>query len=51
MKLAVRSGQSGTGRDGLGLGLVYFVMRSSMLRGSRMKVGRVTLLRSAPGLS
>lgn len=27
------------------------VMRSSMLRGSRMKVGRTTLLRSAPGLS
>lgn len=29
----------------------YFVMRSNMLLGSRMKVGRVTLLRSAPGLS
>lgn len=31
--------------------LIYLVMRSSMLLGSRMKVGRVTLLRSAPGLS
>lgn len=30
---------------------LYFVMRSNMLLGSRMKVGRVTLLRSAPGLS
>lgn len=29
----------------------YFVMRSSMLRGSRIKVGRTTLLRSAPGRS
>lgn len=34
-----------------GAGQMYFVMRSSMLRGSRIKVGRVTLLRSAPGLS
>lgn len=32
-------------------GRIYFVMRSSMLRGSRMNVGRVTLLKSAPGLS
>jgi len=29
----------------------YLVMRSSMLLGSRMKVGKTTLLRSAPGLS
>lgn len=29
----------------------YFVIRSNMLRGSRMKVGKTTLLRSAPGLS
>ena len=29
----------------------YLVMRSSMLRGSRMKVGRTTRLRSAPGRS
>lgn len=29
----------------------YLVIRSSMLRGSRIKVGRVILLRSAPGLS
>lgn len=29
----------------------YLVIRSSMLRGSRMKVGRTTLLRSAPGRS
>lgn len=29
----------------------YFVMRSSMDRGSRMKVGRTTRLRSAPGRS
>lgn len=30
---------------------VYLVIRSSMLRGSRMNVGSVTRLRSAPGLS
>lgn len=30
---------------------LYFVIRSSIDRGSRMKVGRTTLLRSAPGLS
>lgn len=29
----------------------YFVIRSSMLRGSRMNVGRTTRLRSAPGRS
>lgn len=29
----------------------HFVMRSSMLRGSRMKVGSTTRLRSAPGRS
>jgi len=29
----------------------YFVILSSMLRGSRMNVGKTTLLRSAPGLS
>ena len=32
-------------------GLIYLVIRSNMLRGSRMNVGRVTLLKSAPGLS
>lgn len=31
--------------------LPYLVILSSMERGSRMNVGRVTLLRSAPGLS
>ena len=31
--------------------LSYFVMRSSIDRGSRMKVGSVTRLRSAPGRS
>ncbi len=30
---------------------LYFVIRSNIDRGSRMKVGRTTLLRSAPGLS
>lgn len=30
-------------------GSTHFVMRSNMDRGSRMKVGRVTRLRSAPG--
>lgn len=29
----------------------YLVIRSSILRGSRMKVGRTTRLRSAPGRS
>lgn len=29
----------------------HLVIRSSMLRGSRMKVGKTTLLRSAPGRS
>jgi hypothetical protein len=29
----------------------YFVIRSNIDRGSRIKVGRVTLLRSAPGRS
>lgn len=29
----------------------YLVMRSSMLLGSKIKVGRVTRLRSAPGRS
>lgn len=32
-------------------GETHFVMRSSMDRGSSMKVGKVTLLRSAPGRS
>jgi hypothetical protein len=32
-------------------GATHFVMRSSMDRGSRMKVGSVTRLRSAPGRS
>jgi hypothetical protein len=31
--------------------LSHFVMRSNIDRGSRMKVGRVTRLRSAPGRS
>lgn len=31
--------------------VLYFVIRSNIDRGSRMKVGRTTLLRSAPGLS
>lgn len=31
--------------------LTYFVIRSNMLLGSKMKVGRTTRLRSAPGLS
>lgn len=31
--------------------VVYFVIRSNMLRGSRMKVGRTTRLKSAPGRS
>jgi len=31
--------------------LIYFVIRSSILRGSNMKVGRTTRLRSAPGRS
>jgi hypothetical protein len=30
---------------------IHFVMRSSILRGSRIKVGRTTRLRSAPGRS
>lgn len=32
-------------------GVPYFVILSSMERGSRMKVGKVTLPRSAPGRS
>lgn len=32
-------------------GCTHLVMRSNMLRGSRMNVGRTTLLRSAPGRS
>ena len=33
------------------LGRLYLVIRSSIERGSRMKVGSTTLLRSAPGRS
>jgi hypothetical protein len=43
---AMRSLRAGAGRRAANL-----VIRSSMLRGSRMKVGRVTRLRSAPGRS
>lgn len=32
-----------------GMAGIYFVIRSSILRGSRIKVGKTTLLRSAPG--
>jgi hypothetical protein len=42
----------GTGGRGAGRrGKTDLVILSNMLRGSRMKVGRVTLLRSAPGRS
>lgn len=43
----VRSARALSGRDRIGL--TYLVIRSNILRGSSMKVGSTTLLRSAPG--
>lgn len=50
-----RDGQSAGAKRRLGVGggggMTHFVILSSMLRGSRIKVGRTTRLRSAPGRS
>lgn len=47
VSIAVSRGRVGT----RGRGESHFVMRSSMDRGSRINVGSVTRLRSAPGRS
>lgn len=48
---AVRETDSACGPTRCDCGRAHFVILSSMLRGSRMKVGSTTRLRSAPGRS
>ncbi len=48
---AAKSGLAGEGSQSGALRATNFVILSSILRGSRIKVGRTTRLRSAPGRS